>query len=260
MGDVKIIGYESLVRSRVKGLETPDKIFRSAALRSSEIQLSEVCRSEGLLSGIRLGPLSCFFLNTHAAELETPRLLESLKELRANFPALAIVLEIHEAAITSMRYLTELAALPTDLNIDLAYDDFGAGHARLVKFDISFVRGLENASRPHKASILALLNMVHELDVTAIAEGVETQTQADICTEFGFDMAQGYFFGRPQRQRYWRDAERTDVKAKSIADAPSLAAMQQVLTTACNTIPHAVTNVSIIRPSQPIRFSPIFSF
>ena len=226
LGDVKIIGYESLVRSRVKGLETPDKIFRIAALRSSEIQLSEVCRSEGLLSGIRLDPLSCFFLNTHAAELETPRLLESLKELRANFPALAIVLEIHEAAITSIRYLTELAALLTDLNIDLAYDDFGAGQARLVelfqvpprylKFDISFVRGLENASRPHKASIRALLNMVHELDVTAIAEGVETQTQADICTELGFDMAQGYFFGRPQRQRYWRDAERTEVKAKSL--------------------------------------------
>ena len=136
------------------------------------------------------------------------------------------MLEIHEAAITSIRYLTELAALLTDLNIDLAYDDFGAGQARLVelfqvpprylKFDISFVRGLENASRPHKASIRALLNMVHELDVTAIAEGVETQTQADICTELGFDMAQGYFFGRPQRQRYWRDAERTEVKAKSL--------------------------------------------
>jgi EAL domain-containing protein (putative c-di-GMP-specific phosphodiesterase class I) len=226
LGDVKTVGYESLVRSRVKGLETPDKIFRIAALRSSEIQLSEVCRSEGLLSGIRLDPLSCYFLNTHAAELETPRLLESLRELRANFPALAIVLEIHEAAITSIRYLTELAALLTDLNIDLAYDDFGAGQARLVelfqvpprylKFDISFIRGMENASRPHRASIRALLNMVHELDVTAIAEGVETQAQADICTELGFDMAQGYFFGRPQPHQYWRDAERTAEKTKPV--------------------------------------------
>ncbi|MCP4175714.1 MAG: EAL domain-containing protein [Fuerstiella sp.] len=217
LGDVKTAGYEALVRSRVKGLETPDKIFRIAAQRSSEIQLSELCRSEGLLSGLRLDPLGCFYLNTHAAELETPRLLESLKELRFNFPALAIVLEIHEAAITSIRYLTELAALLKDLDIELAYDDFGAGQARLVelfqvpprylKFDISFVRGMENASRPHRASIRALLNMVHELDVTSIAEGVETQTQADICTELGFDMAQGYFFGRPQPQQYWRDAE-----------------------------------------------------
>ncbi|MDG1894600.1 MAG: EAL domain-containing protein [Fuerstiella sp.] len=226
LGDVKTIGYESLVRSRVKGLENPDKIFRIAALRASETKLSEVCRSEGLLSGIRLDPLSCYFLNTHAAELETPRLLESLKELRSNFPALAIVLEIHEAAITSIRYLTELAALLDDLNIDLAYDDFGAGQARLVelfqvpprylKFNISFVRGLEGASRPHKASIRALLNMVHELDVTAIAEGVEIQTQADLCEELGFDMAQDYFFGRPQPQQYWRDAERDAEKTKPV--------------------------------------------
>ena len=182
LGDVETIGYESLVRSRVPGLETPDKIFPIAAMRSSEIRLSEVCRSEGLLSGIQMDPHSRYFLNTHAAELETPGLLESLKELRSDFPNMAIVLEIHEAAITSIRYLTELAALLSDLNIDLAYDDFGAGQARLVevfqvpprylKFDISFVRGLEDASVPHKTSIRTLLKMVHDLNVTALAEGV----------------------------------------------------------------------------------------
>ena len=218
LADVEIIGYESLVRSRVPGLETPDKIFPIAAMRASEIRLSEVCRSEGLLSGLQLDPLSRYFLNTHPTELETPGLLESLKELRSDFPNMAIVLEIHEAAITSIRYLTELAALLKDLDIDLAYDDFGAGQARLVelfqvpprylKFDISFVRGLEGASAPHKTSIRTLLNMVHDLNVTALAEGVETQTQADICADLGFDMAQGYFFGRPQPPQFWLDAER----------------------------------------------------
>ncbi len=218
LGDVETIGYESLVRSSVQGLETPDKIFPIAVMRASEIRLSEVCRSEGLLSGIQMDPHSRFFLNTHAAELETPRLLESLKELRSDFPNLAIVLEIHEAAITSIRYLTELAALLNDLDIDLAYDDFGSGQARLVelfqvpprylKFDISFVRGLEEASLPYKTSIRTLLNMVHDLNVTALVEGVETQAQADICTDLGFDMAQGYFFGRPHPREFWLDAER----------------------------------------------------
>ncbi|MCP4782089.1 MAG: EAL domain-containing protein [Fuerstiella sp.] len=217
LGNTDVIGYESLVRSSVHGLETPDKIFPIAALRASEIRLSEVCRSEGVLSGIQLDPHSRYFLNTHPAELETPRLLESLRELRSDFPSMGIVLEIHEAAITSIRYLTELAALLNDLNIDLAYDDFGAGQARLVelfqvpprylKFDISFVRGLEDASVPHKTSIRALLNMVHDLNVTALAEGVETQAQADICADLGFDMAQGYFFGRPQPPQFWLDAE-----------------------------------------------------
>ena len=45
--------------------------------------------------------------------------------------------------------------------------------------------------------------MVHDLDVVALAEGVETRGQADVCREIGFDMAQGYFFGRPECREYW---------------------------------------------------------
>ncbi|MEQ9407321.1 MAG: EAL domain-containing protein [Fuerstiella sp.] len=211
----RTVGYEVLVRSRIRGLEFPDRIFRIASMRMAEARLSEVCRTEGLLAGIQLDPDGCYFLNTHAAELETERFRQSLAELRDDFPNMSIVLEIHEAAITSIGYLTELAALLNDLNIDLAYDDFGAGQARLIelfevppkylKFDLGFVRGLETASKLHKVSVRALVNMVHDLDVIALAEGVETKMQADICAELGFDMAQGYFFGRPEPRQYWTD-------------------------------------------------------
>lgn len=210
----EVIGYEALVRSKVKGLEFPDKIFKIAAMRTSEARLSEVCRSEALLSGIQLEPGAKFFLNTHAAELETPRLMQSLKELRQDYPQTEIVLEVHEAAITSVQYLNDLVKVLKDLDIDLAYDDFGAGQARLIelfevppkylKFDLQIIRGLESASPIHRASVKALVNMVHDLDVIALAEGVETQTQAEICTELGFEMAQGYFFGRPQPREFWQ--------------------------------------------------------
>ena len=215
LSDWNTIGYETLVRSKIKGLEFPDKIFRIAAMRMAEAKLSEVCRSEGLLSGIQLDPNGLYFLNTHAAELETPRLFESLRELRNDFPNMSIVLEVHEAAVTSVSYLTELTRLLADLNIDLAYDDFGAGQARLIelfevppkylKFDISIVRGLEEATALHRASVKALVNMVKDLDVIALAEGVETKTQADICAELGFELAQGYFFGRPQPREFWTE-------------------------------------------------------
>jgi len=210
----EILGYEVLVRSRVKGLEFPDKIFRIAGMRMAEAKLSEVCRTEGLVSGLLLDQNSRYFLNTHAAELETPRLIHSLRELRDNFPAMNIVLEVHEAAITSVQYLKNLSAALVDLNIELAYDDFGAGQARLIelfevppkylKFDLQIIRGLENASALHRASVKALVNMVHDLNVIALAEGVETQEQADICRELGFDTAQGYFFGRPQTREFWQ--------------------------------------------------------
>ena len=211
--DGATVGYEVLVRSRVKGLEFPDSIFRIAALRMAEARLSEVCRSEGLLSGIQLDPNGTYFLNTHASELETPRLLESLQELRRDYPNMSVVLEIHESAITSVEYLTELSAVLKDLNFGLAYDDFGSGQARLVelfevpprylKFDMSIIRGLQTASAPHLASVRALINMVHDLDVIALAEGVETPTESSICEDLGFDMAQGYLFGRPHPREYW---------------------------------------------------------
>ncbi|MEZ6128029.1 MAG: EAL domain-containing protein [Planctomycetaceae bacterium] len=223
LGSGDIVGYEVLVRSHVKGLEFPDRIFRIAAMRTSEAKLSEVCRTEGLLSAIQLDPHACYFLNTHAAELETPRLLSSLRELRSDFPAMRIVLEVHEAAITSVQYLIDLSRTLADLDIQLAYDDFGAGQARLIelfevpptylKFDLKIVRGLENASPLHRASVRALVNMVHDLNVIALAEGVETQAQADICTELGFEMAQGYLFGRPQPREFW---QRTMVEAPTL--------------------------------------------
>ena len=212
-GTDETIGYEVLVRSNIKGLEYPDRIFKIATMRMAEARLSEVCRSEGLLHGLQIDPNSAYFVNTHASEVETPRLIQSLKELRNDFPEMKIVLEIHEAAITSVKYLTELSAALADLQIDLAYDDFGAGQARLIelfevpprylKFDLSFVRGLETASKLHRASVKSLLNMVKDLDVTSLAEGVETQLHAEICQELGFETAQGYYYDRPQPVEYW---------------------------------------------------------
>lgn len=214
LGTREVIGYECLVRSKVAGLEFPDKIFKIAAMRMAEARLSELCRSEGLLSAIQFDSTSQFFLNTHAAELETPRLLNSLRELRDNFPHTQIVLEVHESAITSVNYLMDLSNVLKDLDIGLAYDDFGAGQARLIelfevppkylKFDLQIIRGLESASPLHRASVKSLVNMVHDLDVIALAEGVETQAQAEICTELGFETAQGYFFGRPQSREFWQ--------------------------------------------------------
>ena len=56
---------------------------------------------------------------------------ESLTQLRANAPDLSIVLELHEAAVTNPAEIVEFRKELNDLRIQLAYDDFGAGQARL---------------------------------------------------------------------------------------------------------------------------------
>ena len=43
----------------------------------------------------------------------------------------------------------------------------------------------------------SLVEMVRDLDIRALAEGVETECEAATCTEIAFDLAQGYYYGRP---------------------------------------------------------------
>jgi len=211
--DQTCIGYEALSRSQLIGLETPAKMFRIASQRASSAQLSEVCRYEALRQASLLGFDKQYYLNTHPAEMNSQQLIESLTGLRSSFPDLPIVLEVHEAAVTSPAYLKELKTALTDLNIGLAYDDFGSGQARLMelskvppdvlKFDIGIVRELPTADAHARGTVEALIKIAHDLGVVCLAEGIETVEQASICLEIGFELAQGYLFGRAERVKHW---------------------------------------------------------
>ncbi len=95
----------------------------------------------------------------------------------------------------------------------LAYDDFGSGQARLkelfevppdvLKFDVKFVHGLPFTTTQHRATIQSLLRIVKDLNVVPLAEGVETVDEASVCFELGFELAQGYLFGRPETANHW---------------------------------------------------------
>lgn len=207
------IGYEILSRSQFVGLETPEKMFRVAAQRMSEAELSRVCRLEGLRRAADLDRKYQLYLNTHPAELGQPELLESVQSLRDLYPAQEIVLEVHESGVTSIEFLAELRAVLNDLNIGLAYDDFGAGQARLMelievppdvlKFDVRLVQGLPTASATRRSTVASLIRIVQDLNVIPLAEGVETEEEASICRELGFELAQGFLFGRGEPAGHW---------------------------------------------------------
>jgi EAL domain-containing protein (putative c-di-GMP-specific phosphodiesterase class I) len=213
--DSSRIGFEVLSRSYLLGLETPDKMFRVAATRNVERELSQICRSEGLRMGESLGDTE-FYLNTHPIELNDPDLFQSLEGLRNEFPKSRIVLEVHEGAVATSSLLKEVRRMTTELGMKLAYDDFGAGQARLkelfevppdvLKFDVKFVHGLPFTSPQHRATIHSLLRIVRDLEVIPLAEGVETVDEASVCFELGFELAQGYLFGRPEAAGHWMES------------------------------------------------------
>jgi EAL domain-containing protein (putative c-di-GMP-specific phosphodiesterase class I) len=55
----------------------------------------------------------------------------------------------------------------------------------------------------HRATIQSLIRIVKDLNVTPLAEGVETVDEASVCHELGFELAQGYLFGRPEAASHW---------------------------------------------------------
>ena len=206
----RVAAYEALGRGRMPGLpESPVELFDLAGALGSEAQadLSRLFRRKAVeLVRDRPEP-PLLFLNTHPVELETPGLLESLEELRTFAPQVDLVLEIHESALAQTDFITWLRGRLMEINVALAYDDFGAGQARLfelaeapphyLKFDRRFVTGLDHAPTSRQRLVASLVAAARELLVKTVAEGVETAEEGAACMRAGFSHAQGYHFGRP---------------------------------------------------------------
>ncbi|HEX4955050.1 MAG TPA: EAL domain-containing protein [Thermoanaerobaculia bacterium] len=205
----RISGYETLCRGELEGLPSqPGELFTLAASFGLENQLSETFRDLAAETSRRLGPTRLFF-NTHPHELDDPQaLLASLARLAGAGLEHELVLEIHEAAVTDPTRMKQLAGELRALGLKVAYDDFGAGRARLLelvevppdylKFDMSLIRHLEQASEGRRKMLTMLVDVAKGLHIPSIAEGIETQHEAEAAREIGFELAQGFLWGRPR--------------------------------------------------------------
>ncbi len=148
-------------------------------------------------------------VNVSAADFEDTQLAARITDIVAEWalPEGALDIEITETAILSD--MDEAVSVCENLRragLDLSIDDFGTGYSPFVylhrlpistiKIDQSFVRDL--MSNPRSRDIVeSTIAMASRLGVRSIAEGVETQEVADLLTELGCDVAQGYYFARP---------------------------------------------------------------
>src|SRR3954471_6263019 len=208
MADRKMWASEVLARSRFFGLKDPHSMFAAAKVLNLEGELSRIMREEGVRSAQVLPTEHALFVNTHPVEIDDLDLmLFSLTELRQLEAERQLVLEIHEASVTCGNQMRTVRSALKDMQIGLAYDDFGAGQARLVelvdvppdylKFDMRLIQNLETASVERQRMLASLVQMVHDLGIKPLAEGIELEADHEICRQMGFTSAQGFLYGHP---------------------------------------------------------------
>jgi EAL domain-containing protein (putative c-di-GMP-specific phosphodiesterase class I) len=135
----------------------------------------------------------------------TAQLLALLRVSGAN--PFRLKLELTESMLLSdiedvIDKMSEIRAI----GVRFSLDDFGTGYSSLsylkrlpldqLKIDQSFVRDV--LADPNDAAIVrTILTLAHSLDLTVVAEGVETEGQRAFLVENGCEVFQGYLFGRP---------------------------------------------------------------
>jgi EAL domain-containing protein (putative c-di-GMP-specific phosphodiesterase class I) len=206
----RVTGLELLGRGCHPGLsELPEPLFALAEGLGGAVELSETIRAVGVAAWAdsRFSDVP-LFMNTHPRELnDCARLIRSLQALRERHPRLPLVLEIHEQAVTNQVTLNSLNSALQHMDVGLAYDDFGAGQARLlellnvppyaVKFDISLIRDLDKLPRNRQEMIGLLVTLVKKGRTRALAEGVSHSGELAICRQLDFDLIQGFACGKP---------------------------------------------------------------
>ncbi|TVQ36233.1 MAG: EAL domain-containing protein [Wenzhouxiangella sp.] len=224
--DGELYACELLGRSTHPELvDGPGQLFSLAAALNAEVRLSRLLRRCSFEAAHRAGLRRPLFFNNHPAECEDfDALLSELAELRARYPDLKLVFEVHEAAVTDLKVMASVREELKRMGIALAYDDFGAGQARLLelvdvppdylKFDISLIRGLDSRESPKYRLLSTLNGMISELGIRTLAEGIETRVTAELCREIGIDLLQGFYYSRPSLIPRRRDHHHSETESE----------------------------------------------
>ena len=211
----KIIGAEALLRweQAVYGMQAPNRFI-------------PIAEDSGLIVGIgawalrhvagfavrvnhgRLVPLK-FSVNVSQLQFrrnDLARLVRSILEETDADPSW-LMLELTESQLAdnspaTIETLLELRAM----GLELSVDDFGTGYSSLsrlevfpineFKIDRSLVSQIDQNRRKH-VIVDAMIRLGKELQISVVAEGIETEEEVSVLRRLGCEYAQGYFFGRP---------------------------------------------------------------
>jgi len=215
----RVSGVEALLRWEhpEHGVIAPDE-FIIVAERSGLILdigtwvLRETCRQAARWreAGIQHLTMS---VNVSTMQFRTGNLPQLVAEILAEtgLPGSWLELEITETGIMQdMHVAAEMLMALHAQGVGLAIDDFGTGYSSLsylrkvpvdrLKIDKSFIKDV-TVSEDAAVVAATIVQLARSLRLKVVAEGVETQTQAEFVHQTGCEFVQGYYFAKPMQAR-----------------------------------------------------------
>ncbi|MHB1784411.1 MAG: putative bifunctional diguanylate cyclase/phosphodiesterase, partial [Acidimicrobiales bacterium] len=211
----RVVGFEALMRwhQQARGQVPPDVFIPLAEQSSLIAELGQFALKEAGAAaaswdtdGNAVPPYVS--VNLSVRQFHDPALLSFVEGMLAT-TSLAphrLVLEITEStALADVAGAARIVEELRYLGVALALDDFGTGYSSLsylarlqpsiIKIDKSFVSPM--AENLHAQSLLAaIVSLGHDLDMTVVAEGIETTEQLERLRRLGCDVGQGYLFSK----------------------------------------------------------------
>lgn len=214
VGAERIWGYEALVRG-VAG-EGAGQVL-SQVNDQNRYAFDQACRVKAIeLAGASgVDPHAKLSINFMPNAVYEPKAciratLDAAR--RTQFDPTRLMFEFTEnERMVDVDHVSHIVSEYRRMGFTTALDDFGAGYAGLsllarfqtdlIKIDMELLRGIE-ASRVKQAIVHGLVTIARQLDITLLAEGVETAAELQTLREIGIDLFQGYYFAKPQVETF----------------------------------------------------------
>ena len=213
-----LVGFESLIRWNHPqlGLIYPDSFISIAEdtgliIPITRLLLQEACADlKSWQDQIQDLQKLTMNINISSKHFLLASLLDDIKDILnvTGLPPEHLKLEITETALMedveeTVRHVNRLR----DYGLQIVIDDFGTGYSSLsylqrlpidtLKVDRSFVSRIQNTPDGNRNIVEAIISLAHRLDMSVVAEGVETVEQHTILLNMNCQFGQGYLFSKP---------------------------------------------------------------
>ncbi|QPL55313.1 EAL domain-containing protein [Vibrio navarrensis] len=202
-----VFGYEALVR----GLNNePAFSIISRITDENRYLFDQLCRVKAISLAAKLGIESMLSINFLPNAVYQPErcirtTLEAAKKY--DFPTENIMFEFTEVEkIEDSQHVERIVSYYQSLGFKTAIDDFGSGYSGLslladfqtniVKLDMGLIRDIDRDTT-RQSIVTHCLAMFRDLNITPLAEGVESESEYRWLKEAGVALMQGYFFAKP---------------------------------------------------------------